>query len=220
MTENTTLYQLTIAAGIDVRHACEVGVFEPHTSNVSGWINDGTRTTLVECDPLIVAQLKQRWGTLAHVSIHDVAVADEEGQLTLYRVGASTFGVNVESSPALVNDKYSPNSADAFTVRCVTFDSIDDGTIDVLSIDIEGGEWNVLKHLRSRPTVISLETHGKHYTNPHMPEIESWMREHGYGAWYCDRSDTVYRKGWTQPVIDRSPALTLVQRVKRWVRRR
>jgi hypothetical protein len=53
-----------------------------------------------------------------------------------------------------------------------------------------------------------------------MAEIQAWMREHGYGAWYRDGSDTVYRKGWTQPVIDRSPAMTLVQRVKRWIRRR
>jgi FkbM family methyltransferase len=211
---------MVTTSGIPVAHACEVGVFEPRTSNVSGWIESGTRTTLVECDPLIVAQLQQRWGALDHVTIHDVAVADEEGELTLYRVGASTFGANIERSPALVNDRYVPKDEHAFTVRCTTFDRIDDGTIDVLSIDIEGGEWNVLKHLRSRPAVISLETHGKHYTNPHMADIDAWMTEHNYGAWYRDGSDTVYRRGWTGPVEDRSPALTAFQRMKRWWRDR
>lgn len=215
---NAALFTSVTDAHIPVQHACEVGVYLPDTSNVLGWIEAGVRTTLVECDPLIVSTLRERFAASSNITIHDVAVAEEAGTLTLYRTGASTFGGNVTASPALVNDGYVPSARDAFTVRSVRFDSIDDGTIDVLSIDIEGGEWNVVQYLKSRPAVISIETHGKHYTNPHRADIEAWMSDNGYGAWYMDASDTVYRKGWTQPVRDLRPPLSIVGKIKRNMR--
>lgn len=218
MAHNTMLYAAVTGAGITVQHACEVGVYLPETSNVLGWIEAGARTTLIECDPVIVDRLRARFGDLPQVRIHDVAVADAVGTLTLYRTGASTFGANVDRSPAVVNDAYQPAEADAFTVHCVPFDQLDDGTIDVLSVDIEGAEWHVLKHLRSRPAVISLETHGRRYVNPHLREIESWAGENGYGAWYRDASDTVLRRGWTLPAEDRSPPLSRFGRLKRRMR--
>jgi hypothetical protein len=48
--------------------------------------------------------------------------------------------------------------------------------------------------LVSRPNVISIETHGKYYTNPFIKEIESWMAQENYVPWYKDLSDTVYVK--------------------------
>jgi hypothetical protein len=62
-------------------------------------------------------------------------------------------------------------------VRCTTFDRLDDGSIDLISIDTEGSEWFVLKYITSRPDVISIETHGAAYTNPYLDEIQRWMRE-------------------------------------------
>ena len=215
---NSALYRQVTAAGIPVTHACEVGVYMPDTSNVLGWINGAVRTTLVECDPAIVAVLHDRFAQHAHVRIEGVAVADAPGTLTLYRTGASTFGANVPVAPALANDGYTRSSADAFTVPAVTFDTIDDGSVDVLSIDVEGGEWFVLRHLRSRPQVICVETHGKRYVNPFLTEIDEWMRSQGYGAWYRDACDTVYRKGWTTAPMDLAPAPSWWQRVKRAVR--
>lgn len=215
---NNTLYEAVASAGLTVSHVCEVGVYLPATSNVLGWIYNGLRTTLVECDPLIVRTLREHFANHPHVSISDVAVADEPGTLTLYRTGASTFGSNVPASPAQINDGYRPEANDAFTVRAATFDTIDDGSIDVLSIDIEGGEWYVLKHMISRPQIISIETHGKRYVNPFKREIELWMRDNEYGAWYVDATDTVYRKGWTGARIDKSPPTSLWKRIKKVVR--
>jgi len=40
----------------------------------------------------------------------------------------------------------------------------------------------VLKHLVSRPKVISIETHGKYYLNPFLTEITQWMEREGYTA--------------------------------------
>ncbi|MCX6140858.1 MAG: FkbM family methyltransferase [Candidatus Kapabacteria bacterium] len=215
---NNTLYDSVAKAGLPVTHVCEVGVYLPETSNVLGWVYEGIRTTLVECDPIIVRTLKEHFGNHPHVSTIDVAVANEPGTLTLYRTGASTFGSNVSASPAQINDGYRPDDKDAFTARAVTFDSIDDGSIDILSIDIEGGEWNVLRHMISRPQIISIETHGKRYVNPFKAEIEQWMRDNGYGTWYTDATDTVYRKGWKDPSVDRSPRTSLWKQIKKLIR--
>ncbi|MBO0929960.1 FkbM family methyltransferase [Fibrella aquatilis] len=77
---------------------------------------------------------------------------------------------------------------------CKRFSEIDTGEFDLLSIDIEGSEWYVLKYMVSRPNVISVETHGKFYVNPFINEIKAWMLKNNYIIWYKDRSDSVYVK--------------------------
>ena len=199
---NTLLYEKVSAAGLSVRHACEVGVYLPDTSNVRGWIAAGVRTTLVEASPDIAEQCRRAYGHHGHVTIHAVAVSDVPGTLRLYRAGASTFAAGLPSSPAVVNDGYQPREGDAFDVEAVTFDVIDDGTIDLLSIDVEGGEWYVLRHMRSRPAVVSIETGRGRYRNPFMADIERWMRQNGYISWYRKGADTVYvRDGLVRPSL-------------------
>jgi FkbM family methyltransferase len=214
----TRLHEYASAESIPVAHVCEIGVYLPEYSNVAGWIERSVRTTLVECDPRTVAALEARWGHCAHVRIVGVAVADSPGTLTVHRAGASTFGANVPQSPATVNDGYRIEHGESFTAPAVTFDTLDDGTINVLVIDIEGAEWFVLRHLVSRPAIISVETHGKRYLNPFAREIAKWMQAEGYGPWYHDDSDTVFRRGWTQPVQDRSKPKSWFRRLKRRIR--
>lgn len=214
----TRLHEFVTTAAIPVAHACEIGVYLPEYSNVAGWIDAGVRTTLVECDPRTVAALRTRWGGHPHVRIEGVAVADAPGTLTVHRAGASTFGANVPRSPATVNDGFRIGHGETFTAPAVTFDTLDDGRIDVLVIDIEGAEWFVLQHLVSRPAVISVETHGKRYQNPFAHEISAWMQQEGYGAWYHDDSDTVFRRDWSAPVEDRSKPKSWFRRLKRRIR--
>ena len=46
--------------------------------------------------------------------------------------------------------------------------------------------------MASRPDVISVETHGAAYLNPHLDDIEAWMHENGYAVFFRDKSDSVY----------------------------
>lgn len=92
---------------------------------------------------------------------------------------ASTFASEIPSSPALANDKFDINKANTFTIEAKRFDEIDDGTIDVLSIDTEGCDWYVIQNMISRPTVISIETGTKSYVNPFIKEIKEWMQANG-----------------------------------------
>jgi len=172
-------------------HVCEVGVYLPETSNIIDFIKSGTRATLVEADPVTVEKIKAYFNG-NNITLYPYAVWDRNGTIRLSKAQASTFVTELKSSPAIKNDNYQVREEDTFEVPCKVFSEMDDGTIDLLSIDIEGGEWYVLKHLLSRPKILSVETHGKYYTNPFIKEIRQWMSENNYRIWYKDGSDTVF----------------------------
>lgn len=187
----TQLFEKLSARQLTFEHVCEVGVYVPKTSNIRDFIEAGVRATLVEADPEIAEQVRAAFAPY-HATVHAVAVWDTDGTLKLSRAASSTFATELPTSPALENDRYRISEANTFEVPCVQFSTLDDGSIDLLSIDIEGGEWYVLKHLRSRPKVLSIETHGKYYTNPFITEITTWLQAHNYELWYKDGSDSVY----------------------------
>jgi FkbM family methyltransferase len=191
--ENKLIYTRLKKRNIHFKHVCEVGVYLPETSNIIDFIKEGVKATLVEADPDTVAKIKEYFSGYS-IKVWPVAVWDENGVIKLSKAAASTFVTQLQSSPAIVNDQYKVNEENTFEVPCRKFSEIDDGTIDLLSVDIEGGEWYVIKHLVSRPNVISIETHGKYYTNPFIKEIESWMLQENYVTWYKDLSDTVFIK--------------------------
>ncbi|MBL7866084.1 MAG: FkbM family methyltransferase [Cyclobacteriaceae bacterium] len=185
------IYRKTKSRNLQFSHVCEVGVYLPETSNIVDYIKEGTRATLVEADPETVLKIRDYFKN-DQVTLHPVAVWDTPGTLQLSKAAASTFATDLKVSPAIVNDNYNTAAASTFTVPCKVFSEIDDGTIDLMSVDIEGGEWYVIKHMKSLPKVISVETHGKYYTNPFIGEISQWMSDRGYIVWFKDASDTVF----------------------------
>jgi FkbM family methyltransferase len=187
------LHQKLAAKNLTFHHVCEVGVYIPETSNIIEFIKEGIRATLAEADPEIAEKVKVAFASY-NAQVYSVAIWDTNGTLKLSRAASSTFATELPTSPAQENDQYRISEATTFEVPCVQFSTIDDGTIDLLSIDIEGGEWYVLKHLRSSPKVLSIETHGKYYTNPFLPEITTWLQAHSYVLWYKDGSDSVFIK--------------------------
>ena len=205
------LFRKVAAKGFEPRHVAEVGVYRPEISNIYDYTVRGVRTTLVEPDPASIQRIETAFGERPNVTLHPVAVFDVNGEIKLAQREASTFVSQLEASPAIVNDGYVLQEADEFTVEAVTFDRIDDGTIDLLSVDTEGSEWFVLKHMTSRPKVISIETHGAGYLNPNITEIEGWMRRNGYQPFFKDKSDTVY----VQP---NTISLTLADRFALWLK--
>lgn len=199
--EQKKIYRKIKSKGIAIDHACEVGVYLPETSNIIDFIKDGVRASLVEADPNTVKILEEYFKNYP-VTIYPVAVWSEAGTVRLSRAAASTFVSAIQSSPAIVNDNYTTRIENSFEVKAVVFSEIDRGDIDLLSVDIEGGEWNVIKNLKSRPKFISVETHGKYYTNPFIKEINGWMDENQYVPWYKDSSDTVFvKKDLLEPAL-------------------
>ncbi len=188
------LYLKVKSKNIDINCVCEVGVYLPDTSNIIDFIKAGTDAILVEPHPEALKQIKSYFEGYDNIKLYPVAIFDYNGRLKLSKAKSSTFVSTLPKSPALVNDYYERDDSNTFEVDCVIFDEIDNQSIDLLSIDIEGAEWYVLKNLKSRPKVISIETHGKFYSNPFLKEINKWIDENDYQVWYKTMSDTVYYK--------------------------
>jgi len=189
---NSHLYRRLQAKGFRPSHVAEIGVWHPQTSNVYQYIQDGIRTTLVEPEPISIAMIKSEFMSLDNVTLYEFAVCDFNGQVELCQRGSSTFVSSLSASPAIVNDNYDVKQCDKFTAEAKLFSEIDDGTIDLLSVDTEGSEWFVIKHMTSRPAVISLETHGGMYVNPYLDKLQEWMDENNYELWYKDKSDSLF----------------------------
>ena len=191
---NSLLFRRVTARGFRPSHVAEVGVWHPETSMVLPYIHDGVRTTLVEPDPDSIVLIKEAFAGRENVTLHPVAACDFSGTVELCKRESSTFVSFLSSSPALVNDDCDISRTETFTAEARLFSEIDDGTIDLLSVDTEGSEWFVVKNLKSRPAVISVETHGGMYRNPYLREIKAWMADNRYRLWYRDKSDSVYVK--------------------------
>lgn len=213
--QNHTLYERILLKRFNPAHVAEVGVHEPESSNIYGFILDGVRATLVEPEPDAISHIKEHFSGKENVTLHECAACDEEGEIELISNGPSTFVGGLPSSPALVNDQYEVKESDRFTVPAKTFDSLDDGSIDVLSIDTEGSEWYVVKHLVSRPAVISIETHGAAYINPFLNEILAWMQKEQYSVWYKTKTDTVFarKSSWTRTLSETFALLLMSCRI-------
>ena len=192
--KHTPLFRRLSAKGFQPAHVAEVGVHQPTTSNVYDYIVKGIQCTLVEPDPDCVRAIREHFAARPNVTLHPVAIYDAPGQVELVRRGPSTFVAGLTATPAIVNDRYRMDAADTVVVEARTFDQIDDGTIDLLSVDVEGSEWFVLKHMVSRPSVISVETHSALYRNPYLGEITRWMEANGYVLLYKATSDSVFVK--------------------------
>ncbi|VFQ45003.1 FkbM family methyltransferase [Desulfoluna butyratoxydans] len=203
---NSLLYKKTIKNGFSPSHVAEVGVWHPDTSNILRYIESGIKATLVEPDPDSINLIKKTF-TLGNVTLHEVAVCDFDGEVELCKRESSTFVSFLPDSPAITNDNCIVQETEKFTVKAVRFNSIDDGSIDLLSVDTEGSEWFIIKNLISRPAIVSIETHGGIYTNPYIDQLTHWFKTNNYSLWYLDDCDSVY-------VNNGKVTVTLLDRMK------
>lgn len=178
---------------LNVSNACEVGVHTPENSKILPLALRGTPCIFVEPDEDAFAQLQDAVGHLENVRLISSAISSESGSVTLVNAGPSTY-VKGLRSPAVVNDGLIEESASIQRVACITFDEIDDGSIDYLRVDTEGSEWCVIENLVSRPRLIVLELFGKRYINPYKRQIRSWLSTEGYMPILMDNTDVVFAK--------------------------
>lgn len=191
---NISLYQRLNKKRYVPKKVAEVGVYLPETSLIYEYILNGTPALLVEADPDITNLIRKHFQGKNNFTLYELAIYNSECDIELVKSGASSFVANLNSSPAVVNDGINISNLNKIKVKALTFDKIDDSKIDLLAIDIEGCEWYVLKYMKSRPTVISIETHGGVYKNPFYDKIMQWMKENNYKVWYKTKSDTIFVK--------------------------
>jgi hypothetical protein len=185
------LFELIKDMGL--RHFVEVGVGS--LSQLKPFYDSGEydKITLIEVLPNVVDEVK-KYFIGGGVEIINKGVADEHGELDFYIDGDCTHIVNLPSSPVHFHGREYAGVKQKLQV--VRFSEIEPERIDLLAVDIEGAEWFVLKYMKNRPLIISLETHSSvtEYRNPYSENIKEWMEINGYIVINKGVSDTIYKK--------------------------
>jgi FkbM family methyltransferase len=167
----------------NIRHVAEIGVSSPDNFILRDFVaNPDCRVTLVEANPVCVNLLIESYGIFPNVAVQETALSAHRNESILripvgsLDIAASAFLLEQESP---YNARARSDSIEPFqdvVVQCCRIDDIDDGSIEVMLLDIEGGEWNVLRFLRSRPEIIIVEMGGPcGYRNPNFDKIVNWM---------------------------------------------
>lgn len=171
----------------DSLHLVEIGCVD--RASLHHMLTPGGRLEIFEPNPAHLEQVRATYAGCPNVTVHPYAVWKEDGVVRLHLAGHSSY-VDGLPSPHLKNDCGDAPGA-AVEVVARRFGPFDDGTIDVIDIDVEGAEWYVIRELRSRPRAIFVEMGWKNYVNPHYGEIRRWMADHHYykaddcGASHC-----------------------------------
>lgn len=192
---NDKLYWAIKKSGVAIAKAAEVGVWSFDTSMLRAFVADGVRCDLYEAVPEFCDQIAKDIAPYKNAVLHRVAVSNYSGTMELCMAGASTFNAGQHVSPAINHDGYNKAGARMVTVRCVDFAESDPCDYELVTIDVEGGEYSILSRMCSRPKVIVLETQSRDYCNPRLGAITDWMVENGYAVWFWNNTDTVFFKG-------------------------
>ena len=182
------LYDYCKEERIEVNLACEVGFYRLEDSQIKGFIEAGVKCIIIDVLP-VTKDIKMKM----NVVYHPFGIGFNHKPQGFNKFGASTYMTDT-NSPAVINKNHKPERKDIFYQDAFTFDKFDTGTIDVISIDIEGMEWAVLCNMISLPKIIEIEMKWKKYINPHYNTIRHWMKINGYIFLERDGSDYIYRR--------------------------
>ncbi|MBK8554210.1 MAG: hypothetical protein IPL53_25440 [Ignavibacteria bacterium] len=114
---NEKLYNKCKSKGLKFTHVAEVGVYLPETSNILNFIRDGIKSTLVEADPEYVTKIKEYFDAYTNIILYPFAVWDKNGFINLNKANSSSFVDELESSPAIIKDKFISNDNNKISVE-------------------------------------------------------------------------------------------------------
>ncbi len=142
---------------------CSVGPLEISTS--PGFVGKCDYLLLIEPEPHMASEAER----VLRTPVLRVAIDFQPGsQIMVYNNGSSYLKGTWSPTPTGTSE---------FLVKTITFDTLDDGRIDILNLDCEGAEWAVLSNMRSRPKLLAIENCDD---NPHYENICRWLKENEY----------------------------------------
>lgn len=176
-------------------HLMEVGC--DGKASLHHFLTPENRLDVIECNPNHLFEVNRNYGNSPNVKIHPYAMWHTPGMVQFNLEGASSYVEGVKGSPCMVNDNIMPIDRPddwRIQVEARTFDEFDDGTIDIMDLDIEGAEWYVISRMISRPKVVIIEMESQKYVNPHFNDINKWMSDNHYCKFHQDKSCTFYKR--------------------------
>lgn len=150
---------------LPARTICECSVGPIIESVGFHFRGDCERLLLIEPVPSLAEVARK----VINAPVLQAAIGMEPGRVTMIENQGSSF-IKGTWCPT-------PETGAEFEVEVVTFDTVDDGQIDILNLDCEGSEWAVLSKMVSRPRLLNVEIWPG---NPYTQEINHWLEENFY----------------------------------------
>lgn len=144
---------------------CECSVGPLEISIAPSFVGKCDRLLLIEPEIHMAQEAKR----VLLTPVHQVAVGMQAGKAKMIYNNGSSY----------LKDTWAPTPIGTreFEVDVVTFDTLDDGQIDILNLDCEGQEWAVLSKMISNPKLLAIENCDD---NPHYKDICQWLKENDY----------------------------------------
>jgi len=158
----------------EVRTACEVGV-GPYCF-LQPFLGIAEKMILIEPNADLAAHTRTYMPS-EYVYEYAVTHRDDVFYYRDYGANGEGFLSMLEWAPIKDQGAKANRVIDRYKVTGRTFDFFDDGKIDVINIDCEGGEHFVLDRMISRPRLLQIEVHS---TNPKHEDIKNWLAENEY----------------------------------------
>jgi len=144
-----------------------------------------------EPDPTAYKKLQNRLGDQPRVHLHNAAVGIEAGQVRLYRMEATASSFKATECSSLFNytDELDGEPIEVRTVDLAEFIRRIDAPIGLMTLDVEGAEFSIVRHLietglitRIKSTFV--ETHERFFPDgdQQLFEIESELKKRGIGS--------------------------------------
>ena len=187
-----------------MRHLFEVGCIGK--SSWHNFISEDCRLDIVEPIPRNLAAIREIYKDYPNVFVHPYAIWKEAGTIRMYDIERISYvegvaspaigtydGMSAPGVPARTLG-YKPREEDVIEVEAVTFDQLDDGSIDMLDLDMEGSEWYALEKMVSRPKIMVIETGVYRTDHPFITEIDGWAEENGYIEFTHEDSNSWFKR--------------------------
>jgi FkbM family methyltransferase len=163
----------------------QVGVFDGVTDDplAPKLLETARSIFLVEPQPSCVDILRRRYGSDGRISVVAAALAEQEGELTLW--SESDISQRASLKKAHVEKFASGKAPVAHTVKCITpvqlHEMLGFKTPDLLQVDTEGMDWAIVKGLLAvgcLPRVLNFENF--HLTESDRLESRHVLASHNY----------------------------------------
>jgi len=186
------LLQVIEKYNVNVNHFFEAGAFNPTYSMgvMYATLNKDARISVVEPMFEYAAQLDYALfqAQIEKYAVFNVALGDSEGKTQFCvpkKIGDRQSSAYIKGNHCayLSRGKFSEDDVFEVSIDVCPMSYLDDGTIDLLTIDVEGSEYSVLNHLVSNPAIVLVELYHsppKEFANEKIKEISDWFEKNDY----------------------------------------
>ncbi len=140
---------------VDVKHIIDAGANIGVSAVYFAQAYPGAHIDCFEPNPGALPYLRENVAEYKNVEVHPYALADADGMMNFF-IDADIAGSSIASAVDLMSSKHRPSKE--ISVEARKLSSFITSPVDILKMDIEGGEWGVMEDLVASGKIAQVRT--------------------------------------------------------------